>query len=130
MTAALVDFAVPHTSDVRELVVTGPASPVVSTLDDLAGHEVFVRKSSAYYESLTEWNRRFAAENRPAIRIRDAPEELEDAVEREQKKFQSLEDLFRMRFVIDRFFDEEPMTSLDKALFAFASYNAGPGRIA
>jgi membrane-bound lytic murein transglycosylase MltF len=32
--------------------------------------------------------------------------------------------------MIDRFYENEPMTKLDKALFAFASYNAGPGRIA
>ena len=35
-----------------------------------------------------------------------------------------------MRFMIDRFFEQEPMTKLDKALFAFAAYNAGPGRVA
>jgi membrane-bound lytic murein transglycosylase MltF len=35
-----------------------------------------------------------------------------------------------MRFMIDRYYDDEPMTELDKALFAFASYNAGPGRVA
>ena len=34
-----------------------------------------------------------------------------------------------MRFVIDTYFKDEPMTDLDKGLFAFASYNAGPGRI-
>jgi membrane-bound lytic murein transglycosylase MltF len=31
-----------------------------------------------------------------------------------------------MRFMIDRYYEKEPMTKLDKALFAFASYNAGP----
>ena len=35
-----------------------------------------------------------------------------------------------MRFMIDRYYAHEPMTSLNKALFTFASYNAGPGRIA
>ena len=34
-----------------------------------------------------------------------------------------------MRFMMDRYFHDEPMDELDKALFAFASYNAGPGRI-
>jgi len=34
-----------------------------------------------------------------------------------------------MRFMIDRYYGKEPMTDLDKALFAFASYNAGPGRV-
>ena len=35
-----------------------------------------------------------------------------------------------MRWMIDRYYGDEPMTQLDKALFSFASYNAGPGRIA
>ena len=34
-----------------------------------------------------------------------------------------------MRFMIDRYYGKEPMTDLDKALFAFASYNAGPARV-
>lgn len=35
-----------------------------------------------------------------------------------------------MRWMINRYYADEPMTRLDKALFAFASYNAGPARIA
>ena len=31
-----------------------------------------------------------------------------------------------MRYMIDHYYGNEPMTKLDKALFAFASYNAGP----
>lgn len=34
-----------------------------------------------------------------------------------------------IRFMIDEYFANEPMTRLDKGLFAFAAYNAGPGRI-
>jgi membrane-bound lytic murein transglycosylase MltF len=34
-----------------------------------------------------------------------------------------------MRWMIDQYYKNEPMTKLDKALFAFASYNAGAGRI-
>jgi membrane-bound lytic murein transglycosylase MltF len=34
-----------------------------------------------------------------------------------------------MRWMIDHYYGSEPMTNLDKALFAFASYNAGAGRI-
>jgi membrane-bound lytic murein transglycosylase MltF len=34
-----------------------------------------------------------------------------------------------MRWMIDNYYGKEPMTKLDKALFAFASYNAGAGRI-
>ena len=34
-----------------------------------------------------------------------------------------------MRWMIDNYYADEPMTKLNKALFAFASYNAGAGRI-
>jgi membrane-bound lytic murein transglycosylase MltF len=35
-----------------------------------------------------------------------------------------------IRFMIDKYFKDEPMTPLNKGLFAFAAYNAGPGRVA
>ena len=35
-----------------------------------------------------------------------------------------------MRFMMDRYYKDEPMDRLNKALMTFASYNAGPGRIA
>jgi membrane-bound lytic murein transglycosylase MltF len=34
-----------------------------------------------------------------------------------------------MRFMIDRYYAKEPMDRLNKGLFTFASYNAGPGRV-
>jgi membrane-bound lytic murein transglycosylase MltF len=34
-----------------------------------------------------------------------------------------------MRFMVDRYYANEPMDDLNKALMTFASYNAGPGRI-
>ena len=34
-----------------------------------------------------------------------------------------------MHFLIERYFIKEPMTDLDKVLFAFAAYNAGPYRV-
>ena len=34
-----------------------------------------------------------------------------------------------MRFMVDRYYKDEPMDNLNKALMTFASYNAGPGRV-
>jgi len=34
-----------------------------------------------------------------------------------------------IRFMMDRYYKDEPMNALNRALFTFASYNAGPGRI-
>jgi len=35
-----------------------------------------------------------------------------------------------LRFMIDRYFDDDAITRTNKGLFAFASYNAGPARVA
>jgi membrane-bound lytic murein transglycosylase MltF len=34
-----------------------------------------------------------------------------------------------MRFIFDRYYKDEPMDEVDKMLFAFASYNAGPAKV-
>jgi membrane-bound lytic murein transglycosylase MltF len=34
-----------------------------------------------------------------------------------------------IRYMVDQYYANEPMDDLNKILFAFASYNAGPGRI-
>ena len=34
-----------------------------------------------------------------------------------------------MRFIVDRYYKNEPMDDLNKMLFAFASYNAGPAKV-
>jgi membrane-bound lytic murein transglycosylase MltF len=74
----LVDFSSPVYPNVNEVVVSGPASPTVSSVDELAGKEIFVRKSSSYYESLVALNLRFATEKKPAVIIKEVPETLED----------------------------------------------------
>ena len=73
-----VDFSVPLLRNVSEVVVSGPASPAVASLGDLSGKEIFVRKSSSYYESLVALNHRLTAERKPAVVIKEAPPALED----------------------------------------------------
>ena len=34
-----------------------------------------------------------------------------------------------LRFIIDRYYKDEPMDKLNQTLFGFASYNAGPARV-
>jgi membrane-bound lytic murein transglycosylase MltF len=74
----LVDFARSRLGNVSEVAVTGPGSPAIASVEDLSGKPVFVRKSSSYYESLTELNKRFADEGRPPAILKAAPESLED----------------------------------------------------
>jgi membrane-bound lytic murein transglycosylase MltF len=73
----LVDFSRPVYPDVSEVVVSGPAAPALKSLDDLAGKQVFVRKSSSFRESVVALNRDLAARRRPAVIIKAAPETLE-----------------------------------------------------
>jgi len=76
----LVDF-VPGDEGRRtidEIVVTGPSSPEIRTLDDLSGKTVHVRKASSYHESLAALNERLAREGKAPAKLELVPESLED----------------------------------------------------
>jgi len=61
-----------------ELVVTGPKSPTLSSIDDLSGKTVQVRRSSSYYGSLNKLNARFAKSGKPQMHLVFLPDALED----------------------------------------------------
>jgi membrane-bound lytic murein transglycosylase MltF len=73
-----VDFSDPHLTGVDEIIITGPASPAIKTIDDLSAKEIHVRKSSSYYESLLQLNDRFKKFGKKPIKIIPADEYLED----------------------------------------------------
>ena len=73
-----VDFGAPFFRGVAEIVVTGPASPALASLEDLSGQQVFTRKSSSYWSHLEALNERFAKENRAPALLKAAPEDLQD----------------------------------------------------
>ncbi|HVM78334.1 MAG TPA: transporter substrate-binding domain-containing protein [Stellaceae bacterium] len=73
-----VDFTDPTVTGVDEVVVTGPKSPEVASLDDLSGKEIFVRKSSSYWEHLEGLNAKLKAAGKAPILLKPAPESLED----------------------------------------------------
>ena len=79
----IVDFSRPFTSNVRELLVTGPDAPQISTIEDLAGQEIIVPAASSYFESISEMNKRFVADGLEEIRITpsDPRLEIEDILE-------------------------------------------------
>jgi membrane-bound lytic murein transglycosylase MltF len=76
--AKVIDFTEPWIGNVEEIVVTGPAAPPVTAVEDLSGREVFVRESSSYYQSLLGLNERLKAAGKPLVALVPAPEELED----------------------------------------------------
>jgi membrane-bound lytic murein transglycosylase MltF len=74
----IVDFTRPTRSNVSEVLVTGPGAKSIASLADLSGREVFVRRTSSYYESLVDLNRTLAAQGKPPVDIRATSESLED----------------------------------------------------
>jgi membrane-bound lytic murein transglycosylase MltF len=75
----IVDFFAPSDGKpVRELIVTGPASPAIATLDDLSGKTVHVRRTTSYYESLLALNERLQQDGKAPVRIAELPVEIED----------------------------------------------------
>jgi len=73
-----VDFSDPLISDIKELLVTGPAAPPIKSLDDLAGKEIYVRLSSSYYESLMNLNQSFQKAGKKKIKLVAADEIFQD----------------------------------------------------
>jgi len=74
----LIDFTDPFSRPLSEILVTGPTAPAISSIDDLAGREMYLRASSSYRSSLDELNRRFREEGKEEIKIQDVSEFLED----------------------------------------------------
>jgi membrane-bound lytic murein transglycosylase MltF len=74
-----VDFVAPDENIASvEVLVTGPSSPAIASLDDLSGKTVHVRKYSSYYLSLTALNERFKKAGKPEARLVLLPNALED----------------------------------------------------
>jgi membrane-bound lytic murein transglycosylase MltF len=78
-----VDFTDPTYTDVSEIVVTGPGAEPIASVQDLAGKEVYIRKSSSFYESIEKLNAEFAKAGKAPVKVRLAPEtfESEDILE-------------------------------------------------
>jgi membrane-bound lytic murein transglycosylase MltF len=73
-----VDFSDPFLSSVKELLVTGPSAPPIKSIEDLAGKEIHVRRSSSYYESLIQLNTSSKKAGKPQMKLVLADETFED----------------------------------------------------
>ncbi|MGB5459326.1 MAG: transporter substrate-binding domain-containing protein, partial [Eudoraea sp.] len=74
----LIDFSVPLLSNWNELVVSGPEVPPLSSLEDMLGDTVLVRRSSSYFEHLVMLNDSLRTAGKPIIHIEPVDEFLED----------------------------------------------------
>jgi membrane-bound lytic murein transglycosylase MltF len=72
-----VDFSDSINRNVSEIVVTGPGAEPIASVEDLSGKEVYVRKTSSFYESLQKLNTDLAKSGKTPVKVRLASENLE-----------------------------------------------------
>jgi membrane-bound lytic murein transglycosylase MltF len=73
-----VAFTNPTRSGISIIPVTGPGSPPLASVQDLAGRELYLRPSDAPKQAVERFNAQLTAAGKPPVRIRQAPEELAD----------------------------------------------------
>ena len=73
----IVDFSIPFIRNSRELVVTGPGVPQLSSLEDLAGQEVSIQTTGSYYKSINKLSQSFVKKGLSPITINEVDELLD-----------------------------------------------------
>jgi membrane-bound lytic murein transglycosylase MltF len=71
-------FTIPIDSHVKQVLVTGPKSPAITSLEDLAGKEVYVNPLSAYYQNLQRLSESLQNGDRAPILLKSADPDLTD----------------------------------------------------
>jgi membrane-bound lytic murein transglycosylase MltF len=71
-------FTIPIERDVKEVIVTGPKAPAISSLEDLSGKEVYANPLTDYYENLKKLSESFQKAGKPAIQLKSADANLTD----------------------------------------------------
>lgn len=81
--AAMVDFARPWATGIKEILVTGPSAPKIESMADLAGREIKVPKASSYYGHLLAVNEDLVRSGKFPIKVTplDDNPENEDMLE-------------------------------------------------
>lgn len=74
---AVVDFSEPTLKSVRELIVTHRDHPELRNLENLAGRQIMVRRSSSYFTHLMALNERLRDAGLAPVEILEADEHLE-----------------------------------------------------
>jgi membrane-bound lytic murein transglycosylase MltF len=75
----LADFVAPtDRKPVQEIVVIGPGSAPIASVEELSGRPVHVRRASSYYESLLALNDRLRKAGKTPVNIVLVPDTLED----------------------------------------------------
>ena len=72
-----VDFSNATRRDLSEIVVTGPGVDPIMSAHDLSGRQVYVRKSTSFFESLDQLNAELVKAGKAPVKVRPAPDDLE-----------------------------------------------------
>jgi len=75
---ALVDFSEPIYTQVREVLVTGPAAPEVRTAEDMLAAALYLRRSTSFFEHLAALNVQRVAAGKAPLPVVEADENLTD----------------------------------------------------
>lgn len=71
-------FTTPIGSGVKQVIVSGPKVPPITSLENLSGQEVFVNPLTAYYENLQHLNESLQKAGKPPILLNKADTNLTD----------------------------------------------------
>lgn len=74
----VLDFSIPVSKPLSEILVTGPSASALASVEDLSGQVIHARPSSSYAQSLEQLNDRLAAKGMPPVDIEPVSEFLED----------------------------------------------------
>lgn len=72
-----VDFTAPYLTEISELLVTHKDFATVTGLEDLSGKEIFIRRSSSYFTSISSFNKALIEMGKAPLKIVEADEQLE-----------------------------------------------------
>jgi len=71
-------FTAPIHPNVKQVIVTGPKLPQITTLEDLSGKEVYANPLTVYYENLQRLSESLEKTGKPPILVRAADPNLND----------------------------------------------------
>ncbi len=75
---ALVDFSDPFQTEIREVLVVGPAAPEINTAEDLLNSAVYLRPSTSFFEHISDLNTKRVAAGKAPFPVVAADENLTD----------------------------------------------------
>lgn len=73
----MVDFSIPFIQNSRELVVTGPGAPELSSIEDLAGQEISIQTPGSYLKSVKQLSQSLVEKGLPPIIVDEVDQLLE-----------------------------------------------------